>query len=276
MQVSAVPILDADRNVVEWVGMHTDITERMRSEEALRRAEKLALAGRMAMSISHEINNPLEAVTNILYLIGLDPTLKEESRAYVDTGLEELQRVSHLVSQTLRYAKSSSQLTQTDLRDIVDSALTVFQSRLIAAGTSIHRDYRTDATVAGYPHELRQVIANLISNAHDAMRRGGKLRIRIAKGQSWKTRISLGIRISIADNGTGISPEARRRLFEPFFTTKAETGTGLGLWVCSEIIARHGGEMSVRSSTTRGKSGTVFTIFLPFETVVEPPPSLNV
>lgn len=250
-----------DGLVVAW----QNITEQKRSEEALRRAEKLAVAGRLALSISHEINNPLEAVTNILYLIGLDQTLQQETRSHVEMGLRELQRVSHLVTQTLRYGKSSSQLTETDLREIADSALSLFQSRILAAGIEVEREYRTDQMVKGYPHELRQVIANLVSNAYESMKSGGKMRIRISKARSWSKPDIVGLRVTVADTGAGIPENVRHRLFEPFFTTKFETGTGLGLWVCSEVVGRHRGQISFRSSTAPGGRGTVFSIFLPVD-----------
>ena len=232
------------------------------AEEALRKSEKLLVAGRLAASISHEINNPLAAVTNLLYLIGTSSSL-EEAKAHGDTAAIELARVSEIVTQTLRFYREQSKPSIVQITDIVDSALLFYGARLTNAGIAIERDFRECSPILAVGGELRQVILNLISNSLDALRRGGILRIRAANTREHSNGSRPGIRLTIADGGSGIQPAIRRTLFEPFVSTKGDTGTGLGLWVSSQIVGRHKGTIQVKSRTQSDKTGTVFSIFLP-------------
>jgi signal transduction histidine kinase len=152
-----------------------------------------------------------------------------------------------------------------DLRELTDSVAEFFRTRFETDHISIERDYRTEARLRCYPNELQVVIANLLSNAHDAMRKGGKLMIRIREARSWSNPGVRGLRLTIADTGTGIPRDLKHKIFEPFFTTKEETGTGLGLWVCSEIMRKHDGRIMFWTSTAPDHPGTVVSLFFPFQ-----------
>lgn len=232
-----------------------------RAQEALRRSEKLAVTGRLAASIAHEINNPLEAVTNLLYLMRTDPGGEKQQR-YLLEAESELARVTEITTQTLRFYREPNKPVETSLESVLQSVLVLYHSRLAAAGITVEHEVRTpSATVLSSPGELRQIIANIMGNAIDAMRHGGRIRIRLS-GVKMSCG-SAGICLAIADSGPGIPPELLPRIFEPFVTTKGETGTGLGLWVTEEIVRRNGWTIKVRSSQRPGKSGTIFGLYMP-------------
>jgi PAS domain S-box-containing protein len=239
-----------------------DLTIQKKSEELLRRTEKLAVAGRFAASISHEINNPLEAITNCLFLLG-STELPAEARTYLETAQKELDRVSQITVQTLRFYRASTRPALTDVQELIDTVLTLLDSRLRTQKIEVVRDLRVHPAIYVHEGEIRQVIANLVGNAIDALPGGGRIVIRAAVSRDWIHNAS-GVVITVADDGTGMDEATRSRIFEPFFSTKGNTGTGLGLWVSSEIAAKHQGRIQVRSrrSTTRGhSSGTVFRFF---------------
>jgi signal transduction histidine kinase len=261
----AIPVRDQNGRIERWIGSSTDIHDQKSAEEALRRSEKLAVTGRLASSIAHEINNPLMAVTSLVYLIEQDAALSDSTRKNARAVQSELARVTHIVTQTLRFSRSSKRAADTDLREIIDSVLSLFQARLDASNISVQLDYGIEAAFNGYPDDLRQVVANLIGNAHEAMRDGGKLRIRVREAKAWDDSNVHGIRLTMADNGIGIDSNFKKHIFEPFTTTNKETGTGLGLWVTNEIVQQHNGRISVRSSTKLSRRGTTFSLFLPFD-----------
>ena len=234
------------------------------AEVALRKSEKLAVAGRLALSISHEINNPLASVTNLLYLIGLSTSL-EAAKGFAETAAGELVRVSEIVTQTLRFYREPSKPALVHIGDIVNSALRLYRSRLDSAEIVIETDFRECSPVLALPGELRQVALNLIGNAVDAIGSGGRIKIRAANTHEHSNGSRAGIRLTIADTGSGIQPEIRKSLFEPFVTTKDDTGTGLGLWLSSQIIHKHGGTIQVKSRSASPFSGTVFSLFLPLQ-----------
>lgn len=234
------------------------------AEVALRKSEKLAVAGRLALSISHEINNPLAAVTNLLYLIGTSSTL-DESKAWAETAARELARVAEIVTQTLRFYRDPSKPTVVHIDEIVDSALALYLPRLASAEIEIERDFRNCSPIVAMSGELRQVTLNLIGNAVDAIGHGGRLKIRAANARQHSNGSLRGVRLTIADTGSGIPPEVRDSLFEPFVSTKGDTGTGLGLWLSSQIVRKHGGTIQVKSRARPPDSGTVFSVFLPLE-----------
>jgi PAS domain S-box-containing protein len=260
--ITYVPDFDEQHRVRGFAALVQDVTERRAAEDALRKTEKLAAVGRLAASISHEINNPLEAVTNLVYLARNAPELSESTKSFLNTAERELARVSQIASQTLRFYRQSSRPVQVNLCEVVDSVLRVYEGRIANSQLQIRRDYGAQViSIEAIDGELRQVLANLIGNAIDATPAGGNIRIRIS--DSPLPRENRHVRVTIADNGCGISPQVLPRLFEPFFTTKTETGTGLGLWITREILTKHHARIRVRSSQTAGRSGTAFTIFLP-------------
>ncbi len=250
---------------VRWVGVIvTEITERLQAEETLRKTEKLAAAGRLAASVAHEINNPLESVTNLLYILRHHEPMDAQAIEYIGIAQAELARVAEITQQTLRFYRQSVSRAQTNLAEIMDSIVTLYQPRMTAAKVQVVKQFDREAVLFCFGGEIRQLFANLIVNAVDAMPHGGILTLRIRRGrgkpqgQDW----SDGIHVIVADNGTGMSAATRAKIFEAFFTTKAATGTGLGLWVSEEIIHKHGGSIRVRSRQGNC-SGTCFWMFFP-------------
>ena len=260
--ITYVPDFDAEHRVRGFAALVQDITDRRFAEEALRKTEKLAAVGRLAASISHEINNPLESVTNLVFLARSAPELSEKTRSFLSTAERELARVSHIATQTLRFYRQSARPTQIDLRETVDSVLKLYEGRINNAQVEVRREYQDQpCLVHALEGELRQVIANLLGNAIDATPPAGRIRLRVAPVSSIHDQPM--VRVTIADNGCGINPELRARIFEPFFTTKTSTGTGLGLWITREILAKHRGHIRVRSRQASSAHGTVFTVTLP-------------
>jgi signal transduction histidine kinase len=237
------------------------------AKEALIRSEKLALVGRLAATISHEINNPLSSVTNLLYLIERSVTDRQTAR-YVKLALEELDRVSRVVTRTLSFNRRSNVPSWERVSQILDSAMAIYDRRIRQSGILVRRDCAMADRLLCLSSELRQVFANLIANALDAMRQGGKLTIR-SRPQPHALTGAAGLRISIADTGHGMDRNTLRRLFEPFVSTKGDGGTGLGLWVSREILDKHRATIRVRSRQTPGASGTVFSIWIPERIALE-------
>lgn len=235
-----------------------DLTESRQIESVLRNSERLASAGRMAAAIAHEINNPLEAVMNLLYL------LRNESHApsadhLLSLAESELERVSRIARQTLAFYRESGKPTRVDLREVLNLAADVHCTRL--PEVRVHRRYRTSQFISGYLSELQQVFHNLIGNAIDAGAHDIFLHLRNVTEIEAPHR--KGVLISVADNGSGIDESVRAHIFNPFITTKGEKGTGLGLWTSRGIVVRHGGTIKLRTSTAPGHTGTCFSIFLP-------------
>jgi len=258
--VTAYPVRPA-QDQLRWVGVIVmDVSERKRSEDALRRTEKLAATGRLAASIAHEINNPLEAITNLLYLLRRFCSLDDAALNYVTIAEREVHRMSEITQQTLRFYRQSTLPGRCTMSELLDSVLDMYNVRLSTLGIALERNYEPNLDLYCFAGELRQVIANLVSNAMDATAGGGRLIVRARQSRDWVHPQREGVRITIADSGSGMSEEVRDRLFEAFFTTKGATGTGLGLWVSHEIILKHHGVVHVRS---REGAGTVFQIFFP-------------
>ena len=259
---------DAGGRPVRFDGITREITAqkdaeeaRDRAKEALMRSEKLVLVGRLAATVAHEINNPLAAVTNLLYLIEQSLT-DAPTLGYVKLAMEEVNRVSHIVTNTLRFNRGSEMPSWERVSQIIDSALAIYDGRLRKAGILLRCDYAEADRLFCLSSELRQVFANLIGNALDAMRRDGELTIRTRPQLNSRTG-EAGMRISIADKGCGMDRGTLQKLFQPFVTTKGDGGTGLGLWVSREILDKHQASVRVRSRQTPGKSGTVFSIWIP-------------
>jgi signal transduction histidine kinase len=258
---------------VRWVGIIvSETTERKQTEEALRRTEKLAATGRLAASIAHEINNPLEGITNLLYLLRHDSSLDEQAQRYAEMAQYEVARVSEITQQTLRFYRQSTLPVTVSLAELVESVLVLYHGKIHAAQVTVEKRFAPDTAMFGLSGELRQLIANLVGNAVDAMPFGGRLVLKLAPSHDWATG-EAGMRLTCADTGHGMEQAVRRRIFEAFFTTKESTGTGLGLWVSAEILGKHKATVRVRSRTKLGaldgRGGSVFMIFFPENGVAE-------
>lgn len=265
--VSYFPVIGADGSVQAITAASLEITQQKKAELALIQSEKLAVVGRLAASIAHEINNPLESVTNLLYLAARTEELSE-AKSYLETAEHELHRVSAIANQTLRFHKQASSPQEISGEHLIDSVISIFQSRIVNVGVRVERRFRAAPAVRCFEGEIRQVLSNLVGNAIDAMQSigGGRLLLRTRIGMDWPTGRQ-GLFITVADTGEGIPLAVQRRIFDAFYTTKGIHGTGLGLWVSSEIVHRHQGRLRFRSRRTESRSGTTFTLFLPFDAV---------
>ncbi len=257
----------ATRKVVNREGnaileIQRDITAQLQAEEALRETEKLAAMGRVAGIIAHEINNPLEAITNAFYLLRNHSSLDEEARYYALLAEQELQRVSHITRQTLSFYRESKQSMALSMSDLLDNVVELQKRPIMMSGITLDRKYDSRALVRGFPGELRQIFLNLVGNAIQAMPSGGKLRLRVRDAIDWKTQ-RRGVAVSIIDTGGGIRPEDARRMFQPFFTTKSAKGTGLGLWISKGIVQKYEGRIDFRSVRVGSGTRTCFRVFLP-------------
>src|SRR5882724_3059359 len=259
VQLTVSPLRNREGNIVGASAIARDISAQQRSEQAVRRSEKLATAGWLAASIAHEINNPLEAVLNLIYLARNDPRQAEQ---YLSMAEKEVGRVARLAQQTLGLVRENPSPGRMDAARIMDEVLALYSRKLEEKQIRVSRRYRGSAQISGYSGEVRQLLANLLVNAVDAMGEGGALHVRVAAGRQWSDGQD-GIRMTLADNGSGIPSESLRRIFEPFYTTKNDAGTGLGLWVSRGIVQNHGGSIRVRSRIEGQNRGTVFSIFLP-------------
>ena len=270
-------------DAIRWAGaVFIDATDRKRSEEALRKSEKLAATGRLAASIAHEINNPLESVTNLLYLLQRDPSLDTQARQFASLAEQEVARVAEMAQRTLRFYRQSTLPSDSNLSEVLDSVLMVHQGRFQSKHMQVECRFDKDVRLYSFAGELRQVFANLIGNALDASPEGSRMKLTLRRSQDWRSG-RRGVRITVADTGSGMPDAVRRRIFEPFYTTKDATGTGLGLWISSEILEKHGATIAVKSRTIEPdadapsngdarlrKSGTVFMLFFPEEGVARP------
>jgi PAS domain S-box-containing protein len=265
--VSYFPVYGPDGEIQGITAASLEITQQKRTEKALIQTEKLAAVGRLAASIAHEINNPLEAVTNLLYLAQHTDSL-DEVHELLQTADAELQRISAIAAQTLRFHRQASSPQQIDTAALVDETLNVYQGRLRNSPAQVRTRLQAQHPIRCFDGEVRQVLANLIANALDAMGSApGDLFLRTREATNWSTE-ERGIVFTVADTGSGIARETAERIFEPFFTTKGTIGTGLGLWVSREIITRHRGAIRLRSSQSPTCHGTVFAVFLPFDAAV--------
>src|SRR5215469_8080140 len=259
----ALPIRDAHGHIVRWFGTNTDITNQKQAEEALVKSERLAAMGRLAGIIAHEINNPLEAISNAFYLFRDHPSLDEEARYYSRLAEQELARVAHITKQTLSFYRESQQPISVSLAEVLENVLELQTRRLHLNGISLEKQFKTSGIVFGYPGELKQVFLNVIANAVQAMPNGGRLRVLLRECGDRNSGGKRGVRVSVYDTGVGIRPEHAKRIFEPFFSTKEAKGTGLGLWISKGIIQKYAGSIRFRSLRLGERSATCFSVFLP-------------
>jgi two-component system, chemotaxis family, CheB/CheR fusion protein len=237
-----------------------DISDRKAAETTLIEKEKLAAAGRMAATLAHEVNNPLEAIINISYLLSNHPSLDEEARAYARILVQEVQRAGDITRQTLSFYRESRLSTDVDVGKIIEHVIHWKTKKLDKKHIRLSKESGAVPLVNGYAGELRQVFENLIENAIDATGDYGHIRVRTrAHGRGENRKVV----VSVCDTGTGIPRDVIQRIFDPFFTTKLKTGSGLGLWVTRSIVQKHGGTIRVRTSESSNKRGSVFTVVLP-------------
>ena len=256
----AVPIRDAHGNIARWFGTNTDITEQLRAEENLRQTEKLAATGRLAASIAHEINNPLEAVTNLIYLARRQPANTER---YLRLADEELDRIAQITKNTLGFYRDSASPSKVNVSEALREVLALYSRKMEFKRIALICDQGDALEITGYPGEVRQIFANLIANAIDAMPQEGKFRVRASRACRHGDVEERGVRVTFLDNGSGISLADLKKIFNPFYTTKKDTGTGLGLWLVRGLVEKHRGTLSVRSRTAPGRAWTAFSVFLP-------------
>ena len=265
VDISLSPIRDERGEVIGASSIAHDITAQRRSEEALRRNEKLATAGRLAAAVAHEINNPLEAVTNLIYLARHHPDQQDQ---YLEMAEREVLRTAAIAQQMLGFVRESSSPSPLNVAATLDDVLKLYLRQLNEKHIQVDKTYDPAVEIRGFAGELRQLFSNLILNALDALDVGGRLTLQVARGREWSNGREAGghrtgVRIIIADNGNGIQSSDLSHIFEPFYTTKGNSGTGLGLWLSHGIAQKHEGTIRVRSRTTAGASGTVFSVFLP-------------
>jgi PAS domain S-box-containing protein len=257
-----VPVFDSHGKITRWFGTCTDISRQLAAEEALRKTERLAAMGRVAGIIAHEINNPLEAITNAFHLLQTHNSLDDEARYYARLASEELARISHITRQSLSFYRESQQAVPVSVATVMDDVLELQGRTFRINGVEVDKDYQSNGLILAYPTELKQVFLNLVGNALQAMPGGGRLRVTVRETAE-RGSLPRGLRISVCDTGLGIRPEDAKRLFEPFFTTKETKGTGLGLWISKGIIQKYDGTIRFRSLKLNGGSATCFSVFIP-------------
>jgi PAS domain S-box-containing protein len=246
-----------------WLGVTTDITNRKTAELALLRSEKLSAASRLASSVSHEINNPLAAITNLVYL-AKSRAFEAEQHAYLEQAERELARITYITSQSLRFHRQQSAPVEIDVAATLREVMHFYEPRLLAANINVRFDVRQAPNLLCCAGEIRQVFGNLIQNCLEAMPRGARIRLRVRPCTDWKSG-ARAVRVTIANTGSGMSTQTRKRIYEPFFTTKDGTNTGLGLWVAAGIVDRHEGSIHVWSSIHPERSGTAFSLVFPLQ-----------
>lgn len=241
----------------------TDVTHRRKLQETLKMSERLAATGRLAHIIAHEINNPLEALSNLLYLLEQNAAVDEVNSGFIHQAIVQLERIGQITKQILLYHRESKKPIIAGAIDLVEGVLAMFRPQLIANNIEISTRFKSTRSVYVYPGEMRQAFGNLISNALDAMEEtGGRLQVSCFDSTDITTN-RRGVRFVFSDSGSGISEEIRKHIFEAFFTTKDLKGSGIGLWLTSEIVAKHHARIRVRSKTSEPHRGTIFDIFLP-------------
>ncbi len=258
---SVAPIRNEKGELIGVVLVFRDVTAERQSQELLRKSEKLSAAARLSATVAHEINNPLEAVCNLIYLAKSAPDTTAEVVEQLTMAEHELERVAHITRQTLGFYRESRVPQPIELVPIIESVMGLYSNKVKSKNINVQLDYGDCAPVIGVPGELRQAIANLLSNAVDAVEKNGNIAVSVrCVSDSGENEIQL----VIEDDGPGILNEDLQHIFEPFFTTKKDVGTGLGLYVTREILERHGGSVAVRTEANHKKmTGACFVVRLP-------------
>jgi signal transduction histidine kinase len=261
---SGAPIRGKAQNIEGVVLVFHDVSEQRRIEKAFRESDRLATTGRLAATIAHEIHNPLDTVGNLLFLVQ-EATQEAETKEFARMASEELQRVTQMTQQMLSFQRESAKPVAVNIQDLLDNVLALYERKISGANVRVETQVEFQGDIMALPGEIRQVIANLVGNAVEAMNAGGgRLLVRAHISPDYRCG-NRGLRFLVADNGRGIPQEIRDKIFEPFFTTKGESGTGLGLWITKGIVEKYGGNMRLRTSTRDSRSGTCFSVFLPLK-----------
>jgi PAS domain S-box-containing protein len=258
---SAAPIKDDSGRLIGVVLVFHDASRERSLQEVLRRTEKLATAARLAATVSHEINNPLEAIGNLIFLARTNPEAPGKVVEHLQLAEQELARVSHIARQTLGFYRDSTSPASVHIPTLIQSVLALYANKLLTKQIKTQLALEDCPPITALAGEIQQLISNIISNAIDALPAQGTLKIEVSP---MPTGNGESIRFKVEDDGPGIAPENLQRIFEPFFTTKKDVGTGLGLWVCKEIAERHGGSIQAQSMNANGARGAVFTVLLPY------------
>ncbi len=260
--VSVTALRDEHDGIIGYLLIGTDNTARKRTEVALLRSEMLATAGRMAGSIAHEINNPLEGMMNTLYLARTTPGVPAAALEYLEVADGELMRIAHITRQSLGFYREFSAATSNSVSALIDSVVNLLQAKIRSSRSTVEQQCEEKLRVMGIAGELRQVLANLLVNSLDAVGPEDRIVVRatastdLKDGKKW-------VRIAVADGGSGIAAATAKNIFDPFFTTKGTVGNGLGLWICKQLVEKHGGSIRVRSNTGGVRRGTTFSVLLP-------------
>jgi PAS domain S-box-containing protein len=260
--VSVTALRDAQDAIIGYLLIGTDNSARKQAEEALLRSEMLASAGRMAASIAHEINNPLEAMMNTLYLARTAADVPAKVLEYLEIADGELMRIAHITRQTLGFYREFSAATSNSASALISSVVDLLQAKIRANEANVEQQCEETLQVMGIAGELRQVLANLLANSLDAIGQDGRIVLR-ASASTDPNDGTRRVRIAVADGGSGMTPATTKNIFDPFFTTKGTVGTGLGLWVCKQLVEKNGGSIRVRSMTDGQRRGTTFSVLLP-------------
>jgi PAS domain S-box-containing protein len=266
VSLTVSPIKDANGQIIGASKILRDVSSRKRLEQSLLQAEKIAATGRMAATIAHEVNNPLEAVINLLFLLR-SKVIDEEGIQYLATAENELGRVAHIAKQTLGYYREHASASLTSLEKIAEHVLMIYEPRCIAAGITIRRLLSTSRKVLLRRGEMMQVISNLVVNAIYAMPTGGTLSVSVCDTET----PAEGVALTVTDTGVGITSDILPKVFDAFFTTRATVGTGIGLFVAKQFVEGHGGQISIDSVVEPETRGTVVRVFLPARTQYEDP-----
>lgn len=265
VELTGAPIFDDGKELVGVVVVFRDVTQRRQTEQTLRSSERLTLAGRLSATIAHEIRNPLDTVTNLVYLLQHEQQRDSSSAQYLAMASDELSRIAQITSQLLTFHREARNPIAVNLTEVLESVLVLFAPQIKQNHIVVERRFECDCTVRGFPGELRQVFSNLVGNAVEALSGGGRLVLHTRLSSLASDPTFKGVRVTVLDNGPGIPIGIRKNLFAPFYTTKGEKGTGLGLWVSRGILEKHEGTIHLSSTTRSGRRGTAFSVFLPFE-----------
>jgi PAS domain S-box-containing protein len=264
IELTGAPTLDRRGNLLGVTVVFRDVTQRRQTEQTLRSSERLTLAGRLSATIAHEIRNPLDTVSNLVYLLQHDAPSPSQAQ-YLSLAGEEVARIAQITSQLLTFHRESRSPVPVNVTEVLESVLALFAPQIKQNHIEIVKRFDTEKSVRGFPGELRQVFSNLVGNAVEILPRGGRLVLHVRESSLVSDPARKGVRVTVLDTGAGIPAGVRKNLFAPFYTTKGEKGTGLGLWISRSIVEKHEGTIHLVSRTSNGNSGTAFSVFLPFE-----------